>query len=195
MNTVINLRGTNGSGKTTVVVNLLAACKGTLRKRYGLLGPAQPEAVQVQGPSRLLTVLGPYPINGGDAIVGRAGVSGVIELVQKYREEGDVLFEALIISSMYGKVGKWLLQHPPVIVAVLDVTLDECREGLYKRQIVRAHGGRWCAFRGRPRGVAQKQEFHFKQTNRVALQMEKDGIRVEHVTREVAPMTIWGWLK
>jgi hypothetical protein len=181
MNTVINLRGTSGSGKTTVVVNLLAACKGTLRKRYGLLGPTQPEAVQVQGPSRLLTVLGPYPISGGDTIVGRAGVNGVIELVQKYREEGDVLFEALIISSMYGKVGKWLLQHPPVIVAVLDVTLDECREGLYERQILRK--------------VAKTQEIHFKGTNRVATQMEKDGIRVEHVTREVAPMTIWEWLK
>jgi hypothetical protein len=101
---IINLRGTSGSGKTTVVRNLIKSCE--VRPIYGLLGHRQPEAIALQRPHRALYALGPYPAAGCDSILGRLGVKGVITLLEKYRTRGDIIFEGLIDVRHYRRMAK-----------------------------------------------------------------------------------------
>jgi hypothetical protein len=177
---IINLRGTSCAGKTTIVRSLIGSLDAT--PIFGALGQRQPEAIKLHRHQRPLYALGPYPAAGADAIVSRLGVQGVIDLLEKYSPHGDVIFEALIISSMYGAIGNWLRDHPPAIVAVLDVTMKECLAGLVARQ----------GDRPRP---AKTQEDHHRNTFKVADKMRAIGMRVEMLNRADAVDTICGWLE
>jgi hypothetical protein len=179
--TVINLRGTSAAGKTTIVRRLIETAP-VARPIYGSLGWKRPEAIKLHGPQRPLFCLGPYPASGADAIVSQLGVQGVVALLDKYSARGDVLFEALIISSMFGAVGEWLRVHPPAIVAVLDATLAECAAGLRERQ------------GDRQRAVKTQAEHHHR-TLAVTERMRALGMTVETLNRECAVERISGWLK
>jgi hypothetical protein len=175
------LRGTSGAGKTTIVRSLIASID-TATPLYGALGARRPEAIQLSCLQRPLFALGPYPAAGCDALVSRLGVQGVINLLEKYSALGDTIFEGLIISSMFGAIGSWLRNHPPAIVAVLDVTLAEARAGLTVRQ-------------GDRQKTARTQEAHHGNTFKVADKMRAIGMRVEMLQRDEAVNTIRGWLK
>jgi hypothetical protein len=177
---IINLRGTSASGKSTIVRNLLYAKGNAFRNIYGVLGPRSPEAVHL--PDRNLYALGPYPVAGCDSVVGKLGVQGVIDLLEKYSAKGHVIFEALIISSMYGAIGEWLRLHPPVIIALLDVSLAECLAGLKERQ-------------GDRQKKAKTIEAHYHNTFKVADDMNfNKKMRVEMLKREGAVEKILSWL-
>jgi hypothetical protein len=149
---------------------------------FGTLGGHQPEAIKLDRSPRPLFALGPYPVAGCDSIVARLGVQGVLDLLEKYSPRGDVIFEGLIISSMFGAIGAWLHNHPPAIIAVLDVTLAECLAGLIARQ------------GDRPK-AAKTQEAHYRNTFKVADKMRLTGMRVEMLKRDGAVDTIRGWLE
>jgi hypothetical protein len=177
---IINLRQTSASGKTTTVNKLLER-SGAL-PLYGLWGPRRPQAMRALGP-RPLFALGPYPAAGCDAVISAFGIDGLLWLLDKYADKGDVIFEALIISSMFGAIGDWLeARKENAIVAVLDVTLDDCRAGLAARQ-------------GDHQKAAKTQEAHFDRTLAVAKQMRELAMRAEMLKRENAVETILGWLK
>jgi hypothetical protein len=146
------------------------------------LGVRQPEAIKLDRSPQPLYALGPYPAAGCDSIIGRLGVQGVIDLLAKYSACGDVIFEGLIISSMFGSIGDWLRHHPPVIVAVLDVTLEDCLAGLRERQ-------------GDSQKAAKTQGAHRRNTFKVADKMRAFGMRVEMLKREGAVDTIRAWLQ
>ncbi|HZP69242.1 MAG TPA: hypothetical protein VFB29_04800 [Pseudolabrys sp.] len=175
---IVNLRGTSGSGKTTIVRRLIANYDA--KPVYGMLGWRQPEAIKLLRPAPLYA-LGPYPAAGCDAVASALGVEGVIRLLEKYAARGDVIFEGLIISSMFGAIGAWLRDHPPAIIAVLDVGLDECRAGLSERQ-------------GNQQRAARTQEAHHLRTLQVADKMRAAGMRVEKLNREEAVPAIIAWL-
>jgi hypothetical protein len=178
---IINLRGTSGAGKTTIVRSVIRSLD-TGTPIFGALGKRQPEAIKLHRFPRPLFALGPYPTAGCDAIVARLGVQGIIDLLEKYSPHGDVIFEGLIISSMFGAIGAWLHNHPPAIVAVLDVTMTECLAGLIARQ-------------GDRQRTARTQEAHHRNTFKIADKMRTIGMRVEMLKREDAVGTIWGWLE
>src|SRR4029079_10425868 len=79
---IINLRGTSGAGKTTIVRSLIASID-IATPIYGALGARLPEAIQLGCLQRPLFALGPYPAAGCDAVVSRLGVRGVINLLEK----------------------------------------------------------------------------------------------------------------
>ena len=178
---IINLRGTSGAGKTTIVRSVIRSVD-TATPIFGALGSRQPEAIQLHRFPRPLFALGPYPAVGADTIVSRLGVQGVIDLLEKYSPRGNVIFEGLIISSMFGAIGAWLHNHPPAIIAVLDVTAAECLAGLIARQ------------GDRPK-AAKTQEAHYRNTFKVADKMRLIGMRVEMLKRDGAVATIRGWLE
>jgi len=149
---------------------------------FGALGVRQPEAIKLDRFPRPLFALGPYPAAGADTIVSQLGVEGVIGLLENYTAQGDVIFESLIVSSMFGTIGAYLHNHPPAIVAVLDVTLAECLEGLIARQ-------------GDQPKAAKTQEAHHRNTFKVADRMRAIGMRVEMLKRDNAVDTIRGWLE
>jgi len=173
---IIQLRGTSGAGKTTIVRSLIESFPKPT-PIYGAFGTGQPEAIKLHRSPRPLYALGPYPAAGCDSIIGRLGVQGVIDLLEKYCARGDVIFEGLIISSMFGRLGEWLKDHPPVIVAVLDVSIADCLAGLADRQ-------------GDKQKTAKTLKAHYDNTFKVADKMRNISMRVEMLKRQCALETI-----
>ena len=139
---LINLRATNGAGKTTVVREIFRASE-ICRPLYGAaLGPRWPEAYQLKfRQSNTETfVLGPYnlPTGGCDRI---QPYTLIVPLIEKYAERGHVVFEGVLIAGCWGKVGglleRW--KHHAVVV-FLDTALDVCIERVRARRLERGDG-------------------------------------------------------
>lgn len=125
---IISLRGTNGSGKSFVVRNLRALARAE-RLHYGCLGAKKPEAHALTLPqvAEPVYLLGPYDLirSGGCDSVQPYEI--IPELIAKYAERGHVLFEGIIVTSVYGRVGALLEQWgKDVVFLFLDTTLDQC---------------------------------------------------------------------
>lgn len=124
---LISIRGTNGSGKSHVIHQFFAACKGQ-KAIYGLLGERLPEAYVVQVPKCKTPtfVLGPYTMAGGgcDRIIP---YDNIPKLINKYATKGHVIFEGIIVTSVYGQVGALMEKHKKNSVFLfLDTPLEEC---------------------------------------------------------------------
>jgi predicted kinase len=122
---LVNVRGTHGSGKSTVVRTLLD--HPSLSQRYGLLGPSKPEAYRLSLDccSHDVFVLGPYHTNCGgcDAL----DYDIILDLIQKYEPHGHVVFEGALVSSAYGRVGELLERHGQrSTIVFLDTPLETC---------------------------------------------------------------------
>ena len=178
---LINLRGTNGSGKTTVIKSMLTSFPQ--RALFGALGPKYPEAYELSLPGKSLFVIGPYHSRTGgiDALSGR-GFDLIVNLLGKYSTKGHVLFEGVVISTSFGAVGEWLLaaHKKDSIVAFLDTPLEVCLSSITKRT----------GDTGRSKHVQEK----FKSITRVKQTMVERGLRVETVTRDNAVASIKTWL-
>ena len=189
---VINIRATNGAGKSTIVKQLMA--QAICKPIYGTFGPKFPEAYQLTPKDTLpwiedkpLYIIGPYhsPTGGIDAISGR-GLELVIGLLDKYVSKGHMLFEGMMISTAFGSIGEWLEKHKAeAIVAVLDTPLEVCLNSLRGRQ----------ATSTRSAGGEKHVEAHWNAIQGVAEKMKKMGMRVETLERDRAAETIRGWLQ
>jgi thymidylate kinase len=126
---LINVRGTSGAGKTTVVRALMAQCP---RKAiYGIFGPRLPEAYKLTLPHPAY-VIGPYltPCGGCDRILPFALIP---QLIEKYAQQGHVVFEGLLLSTFYGDIGR-LLETRDSVVLFLDTPLELCIERVEARR-------------------------------------------------------------
>lgn len=136
---IISLRGTNGSGKSSIVTQLREQA-AAWQVSYGLLGPSKPEAYRLNFPKlkRLLYVLGPYntACGGCDAI---QPYDLILELIPKYEKLGHVLFEGVLVSSSYGRVGRLMEEYgyERAVMAFLDTSLEQCIENVEKRRTQR----------------------------------------------------------
>jgi hypothetical protein len=179
---IINLRGPCASGKTTVIRALMHeyhACP-----LFGLFGRRRPEAYWLPFLTRDgIYVLGPYVARCGgcDALPSMASV---VSLLDKYAPRGHVLFEGLLISGMYGRVGRALERYrQDALVAFLTTPLERCRAQLMKRQS-----------EGRARGSASLAQ-HYARTLKVKQRMLRDGVlRVENLDPDCAVRQIEHWL-
>lgn len=175
--TVVNLRGANGSGKSTIVKKFLA--KG-YDECYGMLGPRRPEAYRVVAPNKeWLYVLGPYQTATGGVDALGAPLIEFLYMLEKYSKKGHVLFESVVISTTFGAVGAWMADHKDnVIVAYLDTSYEECIRALSQR--------------GANQGTAHVAE-KVKSVSRTKTLMEEAGIRTELLNRDTAFESIGGW--
>lgn len=135
---LISVRGTNGSGKSSIVGGL----RDTYVKKdlYGVLGPKRPEAseLKVEGVKKPVYVLGSYHVASGgcDQI---QPYDLILDLLRKYAERGHVVFEGVIVSSSYGRVGRLLEEYgQDAVMAFLDTSLEQCIENVKKRRGARA---------------------------------------------------------
>lgn len=126
---IVKIHGTSGSGKTTLAREFLTSTK-PFKNAKGKI-----EYYQTQSPSgRSLYVLGSYENICG----GCDGLSptDTIELLHKTAILGDVLYEGLIISEYYGKVGeaseRYRKEH---VFAFLDTPIELCIERVKKRRL------------------------------------------------------------
>src|ERR1700693_2328598 len=135
---IVNISGTNGSSKSTIVRAILQ--KGAPAKPlYGVLGPKQPQAyaLSVNLVQARLFVLGPYktPTGGADQI---QPFSLIPELIKKYAALGHVLFEGLLCSGAFGQVQQTLeLWGKSSVVAIMDTPLEVCIRNTQSRRTVR----------------------------------------------------------
>lgn len=177
---IVNLRGTNGSGKSTIVKCFLQM--KPYIEVFGVLGPRRPEAYKVRLPNRWLYAIGPYQTNTGGIDAMPLSSGELIVLLEKYRKLGHIIFEGVIISTFYGAVGEWLCAHKDeAIVGFMDTPLDVCLEALASRKS--GHRG--------TEHVAGK----IKAIARVKERMYADGLRTTWLARETAFETVKGWLK
>jgi hypothetical protein len=134
---LISIRSTNGGGKTFIVRALLDQFKG--QPIYGLLGPKQPEAYELAVPKvvRPVWVLGPYrtPTGGCDCI---QPYDKILDLIEKYAAKGHIVFEGVIVSSNYGRVGRLLEKWgQEAVMAFLTTSLEDCLKNVQKRRNAR----------------------------------------------------------
>lgn len=135
MPTVINLRGTSGAGKSTVVRRLMekfAPCEPIEE-----VGRRQPSGYMCQGgPGRSLYVPGHYetPCGGCDTI---KTPDRVYELVWSAAARGaDVIYEGIIIQDDTKRLLALNEKHP-VNVIELSTPIEECLEGIQQRRDAR----------------------------------------------------------
>jgi hypothetical protein len=136
MSKIVSLRGTSGSGKSTVVYDAF--------KRWGHAvvqanERGKPIVNLVHAPVPFY-VFGPYrtPCGGCDALPSYARLIPV--LLPLYARKGNILFEGLLLSDNYGAVGKALEAMKPkhdVVFAFLDTPLEMCLERVNMRRRAR----------------------------------------------------------
>lgn len=135
---LISIRGSNGSGKSTVVQGLLKV--GSPVPLYGLLGPRMPEAYRLtlEGVEPPVFVLGPYHVaSGGLDQVQPYDLN--LDLINKYAPKGHVVFEGVLVSSSYGRVGRLMEEHGQnAVMAFLTTSLEQCISNVQKRRDARA---------------------------------------------------------
>lgn len=134
MSTIINVRGTHGSGKSTVVRRVLEQQKYVPQMVYGRL---RPFAYKCENG---LYVLGSYENEcGGVDNLGSYGLAGVFEAVKVAADAGmDVLFEG-IMQSMTRLVE--LHKVHPVTVIALTTPIEQCIESVMSRRAGRGQTG------------------------------------------------------
>lgn len=131
---VINIRGTNGSGKSTIVKKLI-------RKLAAV--PMRSQDDKILGYCNAhggISMLGRYetPTGGCDTIRTQDEICrGVVTLATR----GNVIFEGLLISGMHGRfvaLAKAMPTHQ-FIFAVLDTPLKKCIKRTIKRRLARGN--------------------------------------------------------
>jgi cytidylate kinase len=134
---VINVRGTSGSGKSTIV-------RGIMEK--GIVVPIGAEKrpdgyiVQILGRERNLYVVGPYltACGGCDAI---ATQDEICDRIRAYATLGDVLLEGLLMANIFGRyaaIDRELNEKGVhCIWGFLDTPLEVCIERVKGRRAER----------------------------------------------------------
>lgn len=145
---IINLRGTSGSGKSTIVQNVMkryqvkhaVRSKDDARKRpigYILKSPTT---------SRWLAVPGHYEIacGGCDTINSMDQVFAQVKEADAYGY--DVLFEGAIVSTLARNVIELHLSGHPVHVISLNTPLDVCLDSINARREAKWRERQYAAF-------------------------------------------------
>lgn len=140
---IINLRGTSGSGKTTVVRNIMRRWPHA-PVEFTKTARGQKPLVYRIIPSieRRLFVFGSYATECGGCDTISDYKTIIPELLPRYAPLGDILYEGMLISGTYGSIGPVLAAmetagHGPAIFAFLDTPIEVCLERVRARRVAR----------------------------------------------------------
>ncbi len=144
--TIISLRGTHGSGKSSVVRKILDKYTSIALNMTGR--NSKPEGYAVDLPTGWMYVRGPYhtACGGCDAIQPYADIWPMIERriefgVDAYGRQINFvhcLFEGALVSSGYGNLGRSTEKYgDDVVFAFLDTPLELCLERIAARRATR----------------------------------------------------------
>lgn len=178
---LVNIRGTNGAGKTTAIRTLMEL--GSFRPVYGLVfGPYHPQAYvgTTPGSERQVFVLGRYdtPTGGCDSL---PTYDLVIELLEKYAAKGNVIFEGFQVASCYGRIGAFMESYgKDAVMLFLDTPLETCL------QRIEARSGKL-----RDARLIKNVSAKFKTIERIEARVREDNIiRAERVSDAAAAARI-----
>lgn len=128
---ILNVRGTNGSGKSFLVRKLMEYCH--VRPIYG-----DPEPGRLMGTiigyrgtydDQPIYFVGPYEImaGGADAVMARFGtLEKVCELVRQFAPHGHVVFEGFIVSGLFQRFYNLSEELGGIVWCYLDTPLEIC---------------------------------------------------------------------
>jgi hypothetical protein len=180
MKIICNIRGTTGSGKTTVVKQLIQNLRGM---------PMLDETGKIWAYNLRdqVYVLGRYetPTGGCDGIRTQGEIHAGI---RKLALLGSVLFEGYLISGLYGRyrqLEEELKSTHYWIWACLDTPLEKCIEQTIKRRAARGNTKNF-----NPDNL--KATFRAVISSRMKL--EKEGRDVRTLRHEAALATLAAWL-
>jgi hypothetical protein len=131
---LFNIRGTHGSGKTTLVRNTLVANDG---RPIFAEASKPPEAYEFNRAGKTTFILGCYetPCGGLDTV---QPYNLICPLIERYARLGDVIFEGALISSCWGAVGQLLESWGrDAIVSFMDTPVDVCIARVRARRAAR----------------------------------------------------------
>jgi predicted ABC-type ATPase len=132
----INVRGCNGSGKTTLLRSL--ATDPLCRVTNAIVPDHKPIPVTYCPDG--LAIIGDYtPAAAGSTTAGldriktQAAAKAVAELVGRDPEVKAVLFEGVVVSTIYGPWQEWSKANGGMIWAFLDTPLEVCLKRIQER--------------------------------------------------------------
>lgn len=182
---VINIRGTNGSGKSTTVRSIMERLGGFLEVKQG-------RVTCYENIAQKIVVLGAYRTATGGCDTVKTQ-DEVCEAVRAYASQGwHVIFEGVVISTLhsrYSKLAEDLCQeHGTLTVfAYMDTDVERCLQNVKARRVAA----------GRPSEGFNEQMVRDKYTtiDRTAGKMQRDGHRVMMLKFGVSHEQIIGMLK
>lgn len=132
----VNVRGCNGSGKTTLLRSL---ARDPLCRVVSVNVPDHSPIPVTYVPGGL-AILGDYtPAAAGSTTAGcdriktQAATKGVLEHIASDPEVDIVLFEGVVVSTIYGPWREWAQNNGGMVWAFLDTPLQVCLERIQKR--------------------------------------------------------------
>lgn len=161
---IISLRGCSGAGKSTVAFEIMK------RWPFKELLDGTGKIMGYQGDIGLdkpLLIVGKYKTQCGgcDSIHTQ---QEIYDRVIEYAKQGHVLFEGLLLSGGYGKVGSLSEVLPDFVFATLDTPLDVCLDRVRQRRLK--------AGNEKPLNT-KNTESKFKSTRQVHTRMTAEGKR------------------
>jgi hypothetical protein len=130
---IIKLHGTSGAGKSTIAWTFLKNFPVTMRTNS--MGKVEAYQVDLPGFKRPLYILGKYTTQCGGCDTLNADEQ--ISLLHKYAPEGHVLYEGLLASEYYGRLGEASAQYGDNhVFAFLDTPIEVCIERIKGRRFL-----------------------------------------------------------
>lgn len=179
---IINIKGTSGSGKSTIVRKIMDLYKGQ-KIPYKEAGRRQPIGYvlyrsEAQHSGKPLAVVGHYETAcGGCDTINK--MDRIYELVRQAHQNGyDVLFEGLLLSAEFQRTYKLHADELPLLVLGMDIPLDVCIESVNKR--------RWAKNPDKPPVNPKNTESKWKGTKSTIRKLQEHGVDARWVQREEA---------
>lgn len=128
---IVSIRGTHGSGKSTIVRSILD--KHSHTELYGT-NPKKPTGYLVDLKGKALYVCGSY-LTACGGCDGINPYSDIWPRIDEHAQQGrHVLFEGALVSSSYGSIGRAMEPYPGSVFAFLDTPLALCIERVNLRR-------------------------------------------------------------
>jgi hypothetical protein len=135
MNKIINIRGTSGSGKSTLV-RAVMDCYPECTAIF-MPGRKRPLCYKLSAPGKKpLFVIGHYETACGGTDTISTGTTGIFDMVRHHAQEGDVLFEGLLIGVEVSRTAK-LPEVGETHVIALTTPIDVCVDSINLRRKAR----------------------------------------------------------
>lgn len=176
---IINIRGTHGSGKSTIVKKVMEAYGGT-RTSYKEKGRRRPIGYVFKDGNgkRPLAIVGHYEIacGGADTITK---MDRPFELAREAEAQGfDVIFEGALASLDFKRTVQMYHDGLPLTVIGLDTDFDLCIESINKR--------RWAKDPNKPPINPKNAMNKFKTTKNTMRKLQEAGATAVWKSRQEA---------
>lgn len=187
-NLVINIRGTNGSGKSTIATKLLTCFDVKYKRLYNGFKDKPDKVWGYEVPLQIpIFIIGPYetPTGGCDCISDFDFIFKQVELMSRY---GHVVFEGALLSTLVGRfhqLSKTLGPKAKFIAGVMDTPFDKCVARVNKR---RARKGK------EPIDPARTMQGKYNSVLSSSRSLEERGVEVRPIPYQAALGEVLSWL-